>query len=127
MPRAVELHLVDAVAVAVVRAQHRPVLVGEPPPLLLRLAAHQAAQRRGPLCNPAGTLPLDGLDQRTVAGEDVDPLERRRLVEDRVRLPRSSSLALACGLHGGSHASELSRWAPRPPPGCSLRWPVTIR
>ncbi len=44
VPGGVELDLVDPVAVAVVGAQDRLVLVREPAPLLLRLAADEAAE-----------------------------------------------------------------------------------
>ncbi len=53
-------------------------------------------ERRRALAHPAGALALGGLDQRQVAREHVDALQRRRLVGDRVRLPRRS-VALARG------------------------------
>ncbi len=91
MPGGVKLDLVDAVAVAVVGAQHRLVLVGQPAPLLLGLAADELAELRGPLEHPLGALALGGLDQRAVAGEDVHVHQRGHLVGDRVRLERRRS------------------------------------
>jgi hypothetical protein len=76
----VELDRVDAVAEAVVRAELRRVLVREPRPLE-RLAGQRAAELRAPLRRPAGTLPLERLDERRVAAEEIVALERRRLVQ----------------------------------------------
>ena len=58
VPGGVELDLVDAVAVAVEGAQHRLVLVGQAAPLLLGLAADEAAELGGALAYPAGALAL---------------------------------------------------------------------
>ncbi len=52
MPGRVELDLVDAMAVAVVRVQHGLVLVGLPAPQLLGLAADQLAQLARALQRP---------------------------------------------------------------------------
>ena len=77
--------------------QDGPVLVGEPAPRLLRLAADQAPELGRALAHPARALALDALDERHVAGEHVHSLERRRLVEDRVRSPRCSALGVGYG------------------------------
>ena len=79
---------------SVVRAQDGPVLVREPPPRLLRLAADQAPELGRALAHPARSLALDAFDERHVAGEHVHSLERRRLVEDRVRVPRRCALGI---------------------------------
>ncbi len=74
MPGRVELDLVDAVPVAVERVQDGLVLVGLAAPLLLGLAADQAAERGCALAHPAGALSLGRLDEREVAREHVDAL-----------------------------------------------------
>src|SRR5262249_5399996 len=82
-------------------------LVGEPAPFLLRCAADEAAQLGGAVEHPAGALALRRLDERAVAGEDVEPFQRRHLVEDLVGLVGG---ALACGLGHGGHGRWCRRW-----------------
>ena len=99
-------------AVAVERAQHGRVLVGLSGPI--PAAGSPPTKRpssRCALAHPAGALALGGLDQRQVAREDVEPLERRHLVEDRVGL---DGVPLT-GLETVAMA-ECSRWR-RPMPG----------
>ena len=79
VPRRMKLDRVDPLAVAVVGAELRRVLVREPPPLE-RLAGEDPAEGRALLRGPARPLPLERLDERTVAPEEVVPRERRRLV-----------------------------------------------
>ena len=80
VPGGVELHLVDAVAVAVVGAQLGRVLVRLPAPLD-RLAAGDLAHRADLRLGPAATLAVQRLDQRAVLLEDVVRLQRRDLVD----------------------------------------------
>ena len=80
--RRVELDLVDPVAVAVVGAQDRLVALG-PAAVLERLgAAGGGARLPGAVDAPAAALALERLAQREVELEQVDRLQRRRLVED---------------------------------------------
>src|SRR5215212_8594850 len=65
VPRRVELHLVDALAEAVVGPKPRRVLVREPAPFE-RLAAQLVAERPAALLGPAAALAMERLDQRTV-------------------------------------------------------------
>ena len=65
--------LVDAVAVAVVRAQHRRVLVGQPSPLLRGLAVGERAEVAHLGLGPAGALAVQALEQRR-EGADVRPI-----------------------------------------------------
>jgi hypothetical protein len=79
----VELDLVDAVAEAVVRLQLGRVVVRlEAPPD--RLAAGDLADQLGLGAGPAAAFALERLDQRAVLGEEIQPLERGRLVGHRV-------------------------------------------
>ena len=71
VPGGVELGLVDPVAVAVVGAERRPVLVGEPAEGLRALAAGQGADCRDPLFGPLRALAANRLDERPVGLEDV--------------------------------------------------------
>ena len=85
VPGGVELDLVDAVAVAVVGAQLRRVLVGlRAPASMRRAAAGDRADRGDPLLGPVGALAPHRLDQRPVGLEDVVVDQRRRLVDDLV-------------------------------------------
>ena len=84
VPGGVELDLVDAVAVAVVGAELRRVLVGEGAEALGALAAGQRADRGDPLLGPVGALAAHRLDQRPVGLEEVVVDQRRRLVGDLV-------------------------------------------
>ena len=79
-----ELDLVDAVAEAVVRAQHRRVDVRQPPPLDRLLAARQAPEVGQAVEGPRRALASRRVDQRRIGGEDVVARERWRLVEDLV-------------------------------------------
>jgi hypothetical protein len=76
----VELDLVDAVAVAVVRAQDGRVLVCQAAPLD-RFAPGDLTDRADLLLGPARALPVQGLDQRAVLREDVVGLQRGNLVQ----------------------------------------------
>ena len=75
--------------VAVVGAQHGLVLVGQPTPLLLRLAADEARpaprRARAPSRRPRARWPRTS---GRLLGEHVHALQRRHLVEDRVGPPR---------------------------------------
>src|ERR1700686_5850569 len=88
VPSGVEIDLVDAVAIAVVGAQYRLVLVGESPPEILRPTppSDQLAERGGALLGPPAALAPQRLNEREVGGEDVDALQGRGLVEDFVGL-----------------------------------------
>ena len=63
VPGRVELDLVDPLAVPVVRAQHRRVLVREPPPLE-RLAAERLARTRRAGLPGRAALAAHALDER---------------------------------------------------------------
>ena len=83
VPRRVELDLVDAVAVAVVRAQARLVALGALGVLDRLDAARQLARVAQPVDAPAAALALERLAQRQVGIEDVVGRDRRRLVRGR--------------------------------------------
>ncbi len=70
VPSGMELDLVDAVAVAVVRAQDRRVLVGEAPPFE-GLAPGRPAQRDEAILGEGAPLTPDGFDERTVLGIEI--------------------------------------------------------
>ena len=85
VPGGVELDRVDAVAVAVVRPQHRLVALGA-------LGVLERLGRTGQLAGvaqavdpPAAALALERLAEREVGLEDVVRRERRRLILDAVR------------------------------------------
>jgi hypothetical protein len=86
VPGGVELELVDALAVAVVRSQRRRMLVREPPPFEW-LAAERLAERGDLLLPGRSALPRDGLDKWPIRREEVVAHERRRLVRRRARDP----------------------------------------
>ena len=65
VPGRVELDLVDPLAVAVVRAEHRRMLVREPPPLE-RLPAQHASERGDARLERAAALTLESLGERPV-------------------------------------------------------------
>jgi hypothetical protein len=79
-----ELGDVDPVAVAVVGAELRRVLVRQPPELDHVLAAGNLADLRDPLGGPVRALALDRLDHDPVGLEDVVVDQRRGLVADLV-------------------------------------------
>jgi hypothetical protein len=85
MPGRVELDLVDPVAVAVVRAEDRRVALGAPAVLERLDAARERACLARPVDAPSATLPLEPLAQGEVDLEQVDRLERWRLVQDLAR------------------------------------------
>ena len=95
VPGRVELDLVQAVAIAVVGAQDRLVLIGQHAPAQ-RLGARQPPECDRAIVRPGATLALERLDQRRVRREDVPVLQRRGLVEDLVGPPRG---AARTGLH----------------------------
>ena len=120
VPGAVELDLVDPVAVAVVGAQLGLLLVRlEAPADRLRRAADRPQLARFVL-RPAAALALQRLAQDAVGVEGVVVLQRRRLVEDLVRL---GGPAL-----GGGHSPDCATGpiaSPRPCPRRSrsrTRW-----
>ena len=80
VPRRVELDLVDAVAVAVVRRQLRVVPVGEPAVLAGLPGAGLGAERGQLLDDLGGGVAGDGLGQREVGGHHVVADQWRRLV-----------------------------------------------
>ena len=82
VPGRVELDLVDPVAVAVVGAQDRLVALGAPAVLARLDAPGDRAGLAGAVDAPAAALALERLLQRQVDLEQVDRLQRRRLVED---------------------------------------------
>ncbi len=85
VPARVVVDLVDPVAVAVVRPQPGRVALGAAAVLLrLRRARDDAAVAHA-VHGPAGALALQPLGEREVGAEEVDVLERRRLVDDVVR------------------------------------------
>jgi hypothetical protein len=71
-----ELHLVDPVAEAIVRAETRRVLVRQAAPLE-RLSAQEPAELARVLGGPACAFALQRLGERPVLGEQVVTLERR--------------------------------------------------
>ncbi len=107
MPRAVKLHLVDAVPIAVEGLQARRVLVGLEAP-----ADRVAAPRRADLVRaaerPTGALALERLDERKVVGEQVAALQRWGLVGDLVGVKRGGGLAQLVG-----HARKSSIRSPK--------------
>ena len=82
VPRRVELDLVDPVAVAVVRAQDRYVVLGAPAVLERFHAPARRAGLAGAVDPPAAALALKPLSQGEIDLEQVDRLERWRLVQD---------------------------------------------
>ncbi len=81
VPGGVELDLVDPVAVPVVAAQHRRVLVGQPGLLLRVRAAGQVPKLVQFPGGPPGAFPLDRLQQGRIGGHVVAG-QRRHLVAD---------------------------------------------
>ena len=77
VPGGMELDLVDAVAVAVVRAQHRRMLVRETAPVARR-AGELAAERHELLLDPRRALSAHALDEQP----QVEVAQRWRLVRD---------------------------------------------
>ena len=84
VPGGVELDLVDPVAVAIVGAELRRVLVRLPAQLDHVGASGDLAGLGDPLLGPAGALPAHGLGHHPVRLEDVVVHQRRRLVGDLV-------------------------------------------
>ena len=82
MPRGVELHLVDPVSVPVVGAQDRQVPLGAPAVLERVDAARGGAGFPRTVHPPAATLALEPLAQGEVDLEQVDRLQRGRLIQD---------------------------------------------
>src|SRR5512133_838239 len=81
MPRRVKFDLVDPIAEPVVRAHARWILVREPTPLERR-AGQERAERARARRRPAGTFTLERSGERPVLGEQVEAVERRRLVKN---------------------------------------------
>jgi hypothetical protein len=80
----VELDLVDPVAVAIVGAELRRVLVRLPAELDHLGAAGDLTNLGDPPLGPAGALPAHGLGHHPIGREDVVVRQRRRLVGDLV-------------------------------------------
>src|SRR2546423_5119120 len=91
MPGRMEIDLVDAVAEAVVSAEHRHVLVGLLAPAQ-RFAAHLLAEAAHALLCPSAALAAERLDQHAVVIEQVVALEWRRLVQHLVGDRHSGTL-----------------------------------
>ncbi len=87
----VKIDLVDPLAVAVVRAELRRVLVREPAPLE-RLTAEHLAAHADPFLVCAFALAPQRLDKRPVLGEQVVVDERRRLVGRRAANDRHRAI-----------------------------------
>jgi hypothetical protein len=121
-----ELHLVDAVAVTVVRPQSRRVLVRQSAEFERLTAAH-GTELSAPTFGPGCGLAAQRLGQRAVLGEEVVARERRRLVRsvhvgarrhvpdyparlDELENPRLHSAVLEDGERNGGRLAE----APRP-------------
>ena len=85
VPARVVVDLVDPVAVAVVRAQPGRVALGAAAVLLRLGRAGDDAAVAHAVDRPAGALALQPLGEREVGAEEVDVLERGRLVDDVVR------------------------------------------
>ena len=94
VPGRVELDLVDSLTEAVMGAEDRRVLVREPPELE-RLAAAEPPERRALLVVGGPSFAPKRLDERSVLGEHVVALERRRLVRGEV-CARSHQIVLNC-------------------------------
>jgi hypothetical protein len=114
VPGGVELDLVDPVAVAVVGAQLRRVLVGQPAPFLRPLAAGQAAQlgergERGVVRVPPGRLDEDGVTRDRVVAD-----QRRNLVGDLVG--RADGKRLPTGSPVGGCSRDVAAARARPAP-----------
>ena len=84
VPARVVLDAVDAVPVAVVRLQPRRVALGAAAVLLRLGGARDRAAVAHAVDRPARPSRSSALAQREVGVEEVDVLERRRLVEDLV-------------------------------------------
>jgi hypothetical protein len=106
VPGAVELDLVDPVAVAVVGLEDGLLLVRLEAPADRLAGAADGRQLACPTLGPVGSLTPQRLGQRTVGVEGVVVLERRGLVEDAVGLPRGWAL-------GSCHARILAGDPPR--------------
>jgi len=80
VPRRIELDLVDAVTEAVVGAENRQVALG-PQAVIARLwtAGHRPSLMRS-VDPPTAALSLEGLAQRQVRLEQIDGLQRPRLI-----------------------------------------------
>ena len=92
VPGAVELDLVDPVAVAVVGAELRLLFVRLEAPADRLVRAADRRELAGAALGPLGTLSPQRLDQRPIGVERVVVLQRGRLVEDLVGLPRGLAL-----------------------------------
>ena len=118
VPGAVELDLVDAVAVAVERLQPRRVLVGLEAPAD-RVRAPGGADLARALARPAGALALERLDERDVVLEQIAVSQRRDLVGDLVGVERGGRLDQLVGHAPKSStaqpSSQRSRFAAEQP------------
>src|SRR5439155_991102 len=81
MPGWMELHLIDAVAEAVVRVQLRRILIGLEAPADRLLGPGQVPEIGDQVLRPRGALSLHRLAQRPVGFEEVVVDERGRLVQ----------------------------------------------
>src|SRR5689334_117499 len=82
VPRRIELDLVDPVAVAVVGAEDRDVALGAPAVLERLDAPGHGARLPCAVGPPVAALTLQPFLQREIDFEEVDRLERWRLVQD---------------------------------------------
>ena len=82
VPGRVVVDFVEAMAVAVERAQHRRVFIGVEAELNGFRLAERGAERVQPVFRPARPLALYRLAQDGIAREQIIGLERRRLVAD---------------------------------------------
>src|SRR5262245_43289605 len=109
-----ELHLVHAVAVSVVRLEPGRVLVRDPAKLLDVAAPGELPALGAPIHRPIGALAGDRLLERLIGLEDVVVDQRRGLVRRLVGADAGRPL-------DGRHRPPFSRPGPlpdgRPPPG----------
>ena len=110
VPRRMELDLVDAVAVTIVRPQPRSVLVGLGSPGLRRARPGELPQLEELRGGPGGALALDRLPQREVGGEQVH-LQRGRLVQHLVRSHEGHYLTSSGPLHGSALGARVGSFS----------------
>ena len=114
VPARVVVDAVDPVPVAVVRQQPRRVALGAAAVLLRLGRARDGAAVAHAVDRPAGALALQALPQREVGVEEVDVLERRRLVEDLVRPCVRASMRPVSRIGTDAAVDERCRWSSAP-------------
>jgi hypothetical protein len=82
MPGGVEVHLVDAMAEAVVGAEDWRILVGLEAGADQRLGAQQLSEFFEARPGPGGSFAIEGAGQSRVGGEEIVILESRGLIQD---------------------------------------------